>query len=179
MALEYSGPRAVNSDARDRNRAALAQLHAGVSGSAASDARADSSDWRARGGMMLAAEAFDTAYHDFDRALTLDPSDVDAARGYVRAASQQRQVLCITHLPQIAAFADAHFRVEKHTKDGRTITRVLRLSEEARVEEIARMLGGSRVTGTAREHASQLVAEAQRAARKPGGRGKPRATARA
>ena len=85
----------------------------------------------------------------------------------LHAASQRRQVLCITHLPQIAAFADAHFRVEKHTKDGRTITRVVRLSEEARVEEIARMLGGSRVTGTAREHASQLVAEAHRAQRKP------------
>ncbi|HEY0135346.1 MAG TPA: hypothetical protein VGB85_14780, partial [Nannocystis sp.] len=96
----------------------------------------------------------------------------------LRAASQQRQVLCITHLPQIAAFADAHFRVEKHTKDGRTITRVVRLSDEARVEEIARMLGGSRVTGTAREHASELVAEAQRAIRKPAARGKPRAAAR-
>jgi len=95
----------------------------------------------------------------------------------LHAASQRRQVLCITHLPQIAAFADAHFRVEKHTKDGRTITRVVRLSEEARVEEIARMLGGSRVTGTAREHASELVAEAQRASRKPA-RGKARPTAR-
>jgi len=96
----------------------------------------------------------------------------------LHAASQRRQVLCITHLPQIAAFADAHFRVEKHTKDGRTITRVVRLSEEARVEEIARMLGGSRVTGTAREHASELVAEAQRASRKPAARGKARPTAR-
>jgi len=86
----------------------------------------------------------------------------------LHAASQRRQVLCITHLPQIAAFADAHFRVEKHTKDGRTITRVVRLDEAARVEEIARMLGGSRVSGTAREHASQLVAEAHRAARKAG-----------
>jgi DNA repair protein RecN (Recombination protein N) len=88
----------------------------------------------------------------------------------LHAAAQRRQVLCITHLPQIAAFADAHFRVEKHTHAGRTATRVVRLSEEARVEEIARMLGGSRVTVSAREHASQLVAEAQRAARKPGSR---------
>lgn len=88
----------------------------------------------------------------------------------LHAAAQRRQVLCITHLPQIAAFADAHFRVEKHTHAGRTTTRVVRLSEEARLEEIARMLGGSRVTVSAREHASQLVAEAQRAARKPKGR---------
>ncbi len=88
----------------------------------------------------------------------------------LHAAAQRRQVLCITHLPQIAAFADAHFRVEKHTHAGRTTTRVVRLSEEARVEEIARMLGGSRVTVSAREHASQLVSEAQRAAKKSGSR---------
>ncbi|MFZ6181104.1 DNA repair protein RecN [Nannocystis pusilla] len=76
-------------------------------------------------------------------------------------ASRQRQVLCITHLPQIAAFADAHFRVEKHTQAGRTITRVVKLSDEERVEELARMLGGSRVTTSAREHAHALIAEAR------------------
>lgn len=92
-------------------------------------------------------------------------------------AAQQRQVLCITHLPQIAAFADAHFRVEKHTAGGRTATRVIRLSEQERIEEIARMLGGSRVTASAREHASALVAEAKTPARKPpAGRGKKQAT---
>jgi DNA repair protein RecN (Recombination protein N) len=96
----------------------------------------------------------------------------------LHAAAQRRQVLCITHLPQIAAFADAHFHVEKQTVGGRTSTRVRRLSDEERVEEIARMLGGSRVTVSAREHASQLVAEAQRVARKPSGRGKPRPAAR-
>ncbi|MCA9637036.1 MAG: hypothetical protein KC420_13500, partial [Myxococcales bacterium] len=77
-------------------------------------------------------------------------------------ASRQRQVLCITHLPQIAAFADAHFRVDKVTEGGRTITRVKRLSEAERVEELARMLGGARVTASAREHAAQLIAEARR-----------------
>ncbi|MBZ5711941.1 DNA repair protein RecN [Nannocystis pusilla] len=79
----------------------------------------------------------------------------------LHAASRQRQVLCITHLPQIAAFADAHFRVEKHTQAGRTITRVVKLSEDERVEELARMLGGSRVTTSAREHAHALIAEAR------------------
>ncbi|MEZ4380838.1 MAG: DNA repair protein RecN [Nannocystaceae bacterium] len=77
-------------------------------------------------------------------------------------ASRERQVLCITHLPQIAAFADAHFRVDKRTAEGRTITRVERLGDEARVAELARMLGGARVTASAREHAVQLIAEAQR-----------------
>ena len=96
-------------------------------------------------------------------------------------ASRQRQVLCITHLPQIAAFADAHFRVEKHTHAGRTTTRVLRLGDEERVEELARMLGGSRVTASAREHAQALITDARAATpRKPqsGRAGKSRAAAR-
>lgn len=100
----------------------------------------------------------------------------------LHTASRQRQVLCITHLPQIAAFADAHFRVEKHTHAGRTTTRVLRLSDEDRVEELARMLGGSRVTASAREHAQALIAEARAAAPRAkspaGARGKGRAAAR-
>ena len=78
----------------------------------------------------------------------------------LKAASQRRQVLCITHLPQIAAFADAHFRVEKQTQAGRTTTRVVRLAPEERVEELARMLGGARVTSSAREHAQALLSEA-------------------
>ncbi len=95
-------------------------------------------------------------------------------------AACERQVLCITHLPQIAAFADAHFRVEKHTAGGRTRTCVTRLDDAARVEELARMLGGARVTASAREHAAQLLAEArklrrqeQRGAKKPAAK-KPR-----
>ena len=106
MALEYSGPRAVNSDARDRNRAALAQVRAAVASRGADDARAPASDWRARGTMMLAAEAFDTAARDFERALTLEPSDVEAARGYVRASvATGRQAAALTRLQAVAASA--------------------------------------------------------------------------
>ncbi|MCY1059657.1 DNA repair protein RecN [Nannocystis sp. SCPEA4] len=94
----------------------------------------------------------------------------------LHAASRQRQVLCITHLPQIAAFADAHFRVEKHTQAGRTITRVVKLSDDERVEELARMLGGSRVTTSAREHAHALIAEARST---PARKKEPRAGRRA
>ncbi len=83
-------------------------------------------------------------------------------------AALANQVLCITHLPQIAAYADAHFRVEKHTEQGRTLTRVKRLSADERVEELARMLGGARITSSARAHARQLIEEAERA-RKPQG----------
>jgi DNA repair protein RecN (Recombination protein N) len=93
-------------------------------------------------------------------------------------AAQQHQVLCITHLPQIAAHADAHFRVEKRTRGGRTTARVVKLSPEQRVEELARMLGTSRITETARDHAAQLLNEArQPAAPRPPARKSRRAGA--
>jgi len=85
----------------------------------------------------------------------------------LRQAAAGSQVLCITHLPQLAAFADAHLLVEKCTRGGRTTAQVRRLDEEERVEELARMLGGSEITTSARAHARQLLADARRAARTP------------
>lgn len=75
--------------------------------------------------------------------------------------ARERQVLCITHLPQIAAFAEQHFHVEKRRLAGRTVTRVRRLSAEERVEELARMLAGAKVTDAARKHARDLIDAAQ------------------
>jgi len=75
-------------------------------------------------------------------------------------ASVGNQVLCITHLPQIAAFADTHFQVEKHVEGGRTLTRVRSLTPERRTEELAPMLGGARISTSARAHARQLIEEA-------------------
>ena len=72
--------------------------------------------------------------------------------------ARHRQVLCITHLPQIAAFADHHFAVEKTTAKGRTRSKVRKLGPDERGEEIARMLGGVKVTAEARKHAEQLLA---------------------
>ena len=77
----------------------------------------------------------------------------------LKALSRSHQVICITHLPQIARFADAHFLIEKNETDGRTVTRVRRLDRKGRIDEIARMLAGSVVTDTARKYAEQLVAE--------------------
>ena len=74
------------------------------------------------------------------------------------AASQQ--VLAITHLPQVAAFADLHLRVEKSVSLGRTATCVERLEGEGRVAEVARMLGGARVTEKTLEHAREMIQEA-------------------
>lgn len=72
-----------------------------------------------------------------------------------------QQVLCITHLPQVAAFADHHFRVEKRVDDGRTRTFVTPLAGEERVGEMARMLGGVKVTEKTMEHAREMIAEAR------------------
>ena len=77
----------------------------------------------------------------------------------IRAVADHRQVLCVTHLPQIAAFADHHFHVEKAEVAGRTETHVKRLGAAARKDELARMLGGQ-ATSKARAHAAELLAEA-------------------
>jgi DNA repair protein RecN (Recombination protein N) len=71
--------------------------------------------------------------------------------------AKEKQVICITHLPQIARFASAHFEVSKETRAGRTQTRIARLSEPERVEELARLLAGKEVTATARAHAAELL----------------------
>ena len=76
-----------------------------------------------------------------------------------RVAGSQ-QVLAITHLPQVAAFADLHLRVEKAVHDGRTATSLERLEGESRVAEVARMLGGARVTEKTLEHAREMIQEA-------------------
>lgn len=84
----------------------------------------------------------------------------DRVGRHIRAMARHRQVLCITHLAQIAAYADHHLRVEKHVTGGRTITRVRKLSDSERRDEIARMLGGARLTEKSRAHADELLREA-------------------
>lgn len=77
--------------------------------------------------------------------------------------ARHRQVLCVTHLSQIAAYAHQHLRVEKVVRGGKTRTRVEALDDAGRVEELARMLGGEQVTETARRHARELYATARSA----------------
>ena len=81
----------------------------------------------------------------------------------VPAASQTgqthaRQVLVITHLPQVAALASWHMQVSKSQQDGQTLSHISQLDHEARVEEIARMLGGLAITETTRQHAREMLA---------------------
>jgi DNA repair protein RecN (Recombination protein N) len=71
--------------------------------------------------------------------------------------SSRYQILCVTHLAQIAAFADHQYRIEKVVTEGRTVTRVEPLTGEARIEELVRMMSGSRVTDAARQHVKELL----------------------
>ena len=75
----------------------------------------------------------------------------------LRALSRVHQVVCITHLPQIAAFADHHYVIEKREAGGRSRTSARRLDDKERQEELARMLSGSRLTETSRKHAETLL----------------------
>lgn len=70
--------------------------------------------------------------------------------------SSDHQVICITHLPQIAAMADQHFRIEKNTKEGVAKTSILLLDEHDTVEELARILGGAQITETVRNSAEEM-----------------------
>jgi len=75
--------------------------------------------------------------------------------------ARNKQVLCVTHLPQIAAMGDVHFSVEKGERDGRTFTEVERLERGRRKEELARLSGGT-VTRTMLDGAEELLSEAER-----------------
>ena len=98
------------------------------------------------------------------RTLVFDEIDIgiggraaDAVGRKLKALSKGQQVLCITHLPQIAAFGDQHFLIEKMEKNGRTQTDVRRMDDGERTREIARMLSGARLTETSLKHAEHLL----------------------
>jgi DNA repair protein RecN (Recombination protein N) len=77
----------------------------------------------------------------------------------LRGLGSAFQVLCITHLPQIAAYADTHFLIEKSVAGGRTRTTVRRLEGDARVDEVSRMLGGEAITDGLRRSAREMLVE--------------------
>ena len=77
------------------------------------------------------------------------------------ALARRHQVLCVTHLPQIAAHADVQFRIAKRERDGRTITEVERLDREGRIVELAQMLGGKAAGATSLASARELLDRAE------------------
>lgn len=123
--------------------------------------------WIASGGelsrIMLAIKQ---AAPDADGVSTLIFDEVDAGIGgeaasavgrKLKKVAQGLQVLCITHLPQVAAYGDSHYRVEKMIDSGRTFTAMVELNDETRVREMARMLGGDQVTQRTLEHAREML----------------------
>jgi DNA repair protein RecN (Recombination protein N) len=99
------------------------------------------------------------------RTLVFDEIDIgiggraaEAVGQKLKALGRAQQVLCVTHLPQIAAFADQHLVVEKREQDGRTKTQIRTLDDRARNHEVARMLSGAKVTDTSLQHAAQMIA---------------------
>jgi len=76
----------------------------------------------------------------------------------LKLLSRGQQVLCITHQPQIAAFADQHFAVDKKEQGGRTRTSLRLLKDGERTEEVARMLSGAKLTEASLQHAQEMIA---------------------
>jgi DNA repair protein RecN (Recombination protein N) len=115
--------------------------------------------------------ALESVAHDGGSGKTLVFDEVDAGIGgrvaevvgrKLRAIASHQQVLCVTHLPQIAALAQAHHAVEKRVDKGRTRAEVRLLSSEDRVDEVARMLGGETITETTRRHAREMIKQGLR-----------------
>ncbi|HZZ16905.1 MAG TPA: DNA repair protein RecN, partial [Candidatus Sulfotelmatobacter sp.] len=75
----------------------------------------------------------------------------------LKSLSRSNQVLCVTHLPQIATFADHHYVIEKKERNGRPRTGIRLVVAEERTEEVARMLSGAKLTDTSRKHAEQMI----------------------
>ncbi|MBM3790060.1 MAG: DNA repair protein RecN [Acidobacteria bacterium] len=107
---------------------------------------------------------------DPDKTLVFDEVDsgiggriADAVGRRLRGVSERGQVLCVTHLPQIAAFAHRHYCVSKRVVGSRTLTSVRLLTETERVEELARMLGGRVISEATRRHAEEMLDQASQA----------------
>ena len=139
--------RAAQAPGRDRLRRRNVARHAGPQG-------------RRRRELSKARKANPTP-----RTLVFDEIDIgiggraaEAVGQKLKSLSRGQQVLCVTHLPQIAAFADQHLAVEKRESDGRTKTQIRVLDDRARTHEVARMVSGAKVTETSLQHAAQMIA---------------------
>lgn len=114
--------------------------------------------------VMLALKTV-LAAHDRIPVLVFDEIDANVGGEIARVVGEKlaalgatRQILCITHLPQVASCAASHFVVRKEVRGGRTFTAIEPLAGEARVDELARMLGGEKLTSVVRKHAAELLA---------------------
>jgi DNA repair protein RecN (Recombination protein N) len=134
------------------------------------------------GELSRIALAIQVATSEVGAVPTLIFDEVDAGIGGAVAATvghllqslgTRRQVLCVTHLPQVAAFADTHFRVTKHGDETAVHAEVEPLAGTERIEELSRMLAGSAITAKTRAHARELLDRHRREARAANARGHP------
>ena len=117
------------------------------------------------------------------RGTTLIFDEVDAGIGghtadvvgrRLQDLARDHQVLCITHLPQIAAYGDLHYRIRKHVREGRTVTEIARLGHQERAEELARMIAGETSTGAVLGSARDMMADRARGEHKTKGESETR-----
>jgi DNA repair protein RecN (Recombination protein N) len=108
---------------------------------------------------VAAAEASERRTMIFDEVdAGIGGATADAVGRKLKALAAHHQIIVITHLPQVARFAQTHYSVEKRIADGKTQTVLTRLNEKERVAEIARMLSGGQISDTAQQHAQELIA---------------------
>jgi DNA repair protein RecN (Recombination protein N) len=123
-------------------------------------------------GSPAAAGAKTLIFDEVDAGIGGRVADVVGAR--LAALGERFQVLCITHLPQIAAHGDTQFRIEKNVRGARTVTAVAQLDDNGRVQEIARMIGGATITEQARASAAELLAACHKGKAKAKGESRKR-----
>ena len=114
--------------------------------------------------------AFKTILADIDEIDTLVFDEIDTGISGIAAQivgeklskiGKKKQVICITHLPQIAVNGDSHYQIEKNTSDNRTFTNIKELTTEEKVKEIARLIAGNNITEKTIEHANEIIKLAQ------------------
>jgi DNA repair protein RecN (Recombination protein N) len=115
--------------------------------------------------------AFKTILADIDQIDTLVFDEIDTGISGIAAQivgeklsdiAKKKQIICITHLPQIAANADTHYRIEKNTSNDRTFTNIKKLDDAEMVDEIARLIAGSNITEKTMQHATEIIELAKR-----------------
>ena len=109
--------------------------------------------------ILAKTESVETIVFDEDDA-GIGGSVAEVVGEKLSSLARYHQVICITHLPQIAKFGDYHFRISKHVSRGRTITGITLLDDKERVKEIARMLGGVEITRATLDHAHEMLDKA-------------------
>ncbi len=108
--------------------------------------------------VILSADIVDTLIFDeVDTGISGKTAEIVGKK--LKSLSGQKQVLLITHLPQIAAMSDSHFLVEKHTEGDRTTSSIAKLNPKEKVREVARMLAGEEITETSIKHAEELISK--------------------